>query len=145
MAETNKVKAAREAREAAKVADNAMAQEVIDNDTKAEAERFSDDIRQDAECDKSIADMNQKLDGDAEDSERKTVIVERKFGDQKHKIFVSTVITKNGKSDLEQFRVPVGVEVELPVEIIAALKDRTIPKFSENKQSMVREFSIEFI
>jgi hypothetical protein len=76
------------------------------------------------------------------DSPRKKVIVERKYDEQTHKIFVSTVIKKGGRSVLEQFRVPVNVEVELPLEIIAALKDRKIAKQKENKQVMVAEFVI---
>ena len=78
-----------------------------------------------------------------QNSERKTVIVTRKFGEQKHKIFVSTVITKKGRAVLEQFRVPVEVEVDLPVEIIAALKQRGIAKFVNGTQKIVREFTVE--
>ena len=46
-----------------------------------------------------------KLEGDGGDSVRKKVIVERKYSEQTHKIFVSTVISKKGKPTLEQFRV----------------------------------------
>ena len=41
-------------------------------------------------------------------SKREKVIVTRKYDEQKHKIFVSTVIIKDGKKKLERFRVPVG-------------------------------------
>jgi len=85
---------------------------------------------------------NKTLDGNVKDSIRKKVIVERKYSELEHKIFVSTVIQKKGKSVLERFRVPVGVEVELPIEIIAALKDRGIAKQKENKQVIVPEFVI---
>ena len=76
-------------------------------------------------------------------SKRDKVVVNRKYGEQKHKIFVSTVITKNGRKVLEQFRVPVDVEVSLPVEIIKCIKDRKIAKFVDEKQKMVSEFSID--
>ena len=79
----------------------------------------------------------------AKNSKRETVTVERRYSEQKHKIFVSTVITKNDRNVLEQFRVPVGVDVELPVEIIKCLKDRKIAKFVDGKQKMMPEFVIE--
>ena len=85
---------------------------------------------------------NKTLDGNVKDSTRKKVIVERKYSELDHKIFVSTVIQKKGKPVLEKFRVPVNVEVELPVEIIAALKGRGIAKQKENKQVIVPEFVI---
>ncbi len=79
------------------------------------------------------------------DSVRKKVIVERKFSDLKHKVFASTVIVKGGQPVLEQFRIPVNVEVELPVEIIAHLKQRQIAKQEDGKQTMVNEFIIEVL
>ncbi len=85
---------------------------------------------------------NKTLDGNVKDSIRKKVIVERKYSEQEHKIFVATVINKKGKPVLEQFRVPVNAEVDLPVEIIAALKNRKIAKQKNNKQTMVPEFVI---
>lgn len=88
---------------------------------------------------------NETLEGNVGDSKRKKVIVERKYSEQKHKIFASTVITKNGKPVLEQFRIPVDVEVELPVEIIEHLKQRKIAKQMENKQIMVPEFIVELV
>ncbi len=84
------------------------------------------------------------------DSERKKVIIERKFSSddtesEKARIFSSTVIIKDGKPKLEQFRVPVGVEVELPVEIIAQIKGRGIPKEQSGKLKIMSEYSIEFV
>jgi len=79
----------------------------------------------------------------AKNSKRETVVVTRKYSEQKHKIFVSTVITKNDRNILEQFRVPVDVEVELPVEIIKCLKDRKVAKFVDGTQKMVPEFVVE--
>ncbi len=77
------------------------------------------------------------------DSERKLVVVERRYSEATHKIFASTKIIKDGVSKLEQFRVPVKVEVELPVEIIAHLKSRKIAKFIDGKQQMVAEYVID--
>ena len=87
--------------------------------------------------------MAAKMAAKIEDSKRVKVIVTRKYGEEKHKIFSSTMINKNGKYVLEQFRVPVDVEVELPVEVIEQLKGRGVAKFVEGKQKMVPEFSIE--
>ena len=79
---------------------------------------------------------------DKKNSERKEVLVTRRYGDATHKIFVSTVITKNGARVLEQFRVPINVEVNLPVEIIVVLKERKVAKFFDGKQKLVPEFSL---
>ncbi len=77
------------------------------------------------------------------DSRRVNVIVTRKFSEHKTKIFASTTIIKNGKSVLEQFRIPVDTPVSLPIEIARILKDRKIAKFVDNKQAMVPEFLLE--
>lgn len=80
---------------------------------------------------------------EVKNSKREKVIITRKYSEAKHKIFVSTVITKNGKKILEQFRAPVDVEIELPVEIIKCLKDRKVAKFVDGKQKMLPEFVVE--
>jgi surfactin synthase thioesterase subunit len=81
----------------------------------------------------------------AKNSKRVKVIVTRRFGDgeDKNKIFVSTVILKNDRRVLEQFRVPVDTPVDLPVEVIKALKSRAIPKEKSGALKMVAEFTIE--
>ncbi len=86
--------------------------------------------------------LNTTLEGDVTNSVRKKVIVERKYTESTARIFASTVINKNGKSKLEQFRVPVGVEVELPVEIIKMLKERKTPKQTQDHQTLVPEFVV---
>jgi len=78
-----------------------------------------------------------------ENSKRVNIVVTRKYGEEKHKIFASTTIIENGSSILKQFRVPVDVPVEVPVEIARILHDRKIPKFVGEKQSMVNEFTVE--
>ena len=89
---------------------------------------------------------NETLKGDAGDSERKLVMVERKYGEAKHQIFASTVINKKGKPVLEDFLVPVNVEVSLPVEIIAHIKQRGIAKQAESGlQTIVPEFVITYL
>ncbi len=72
---------------------------------------------------------------------RKKVIVERKFSEQKNRIFAQTLV--DGK--LTPFRIPVGVTVELPVEIIEHLKTREEAKFEDGKQVMKRSYSIEIV
>ncbi len=84
----------------------------------------------------------QTLEGDVTDSVRKKVIVERKYTESTARIFASTVINKNGKSKLEQFKVPVNTEVELPVEIIKMLKERKTPKQTQDHQTLVPEFVV---
>ncbi len=81
------------------------------------------------------------------DSVRKKVIVTRKFGDGEdtNKIFVGARIIKNGVAKMEQFRVPVETEIELPIEVIAQLKDRGVPKEKGGKLSIAKEFSVETV
>ena len=78
-------------------------------------------------------------------SKREKVIVSRKFGDGEdtNKIFVGCVTTKNGKAVMEQFRVPVNVEVELPIEVIEQLKGRGVPKEKGGHLKIAKEFSVE--
>jgi len=78
-------------------------------------------------------------------SKREKVIVTRKFGngEDKNKIFVCTRVIKNGREKMEQFRVPVDCEVDLPVEVIAHLKDRGVPKENSGSLKMAKEFSVE--
>jgi len=78
-------------------------------------------------------------------SKRENVIVSRKFGDGEdtNKIYVCTRIIKDSKTIMEQFRVPVDVEVELPIEVIKHLKDRGIPKEKAGKLVIAKEFSVE--
>ncbi len=91
------------------------------------------------------------LDGDIGDSKRELVKVERKYDSSKTRVFVSTVIQKNGKPKLESFKVPVNVPVELPVEIIKALKARGVPRYETvevlgrapaSKLAIVPEFAV---
>ncbi len=95
---------------------------------------------------KKELDMGTKLDntleGELGDSERKKVTVERKYTESTARIFASTVIKKNGKAKLEQFRIPVNTEVELPIEIITMLKERKTPKQIQDKQTLVPEFVV---
>ena len=79
------------------------------------------------------------------DSKREKVVVTRKFGDgtDKNKIFVSTTIIKGGKTVLEQFRVPVDTEVDIPVEVIAHLKERGIPMEADGSLRIAKEFTVE--
>ena len=136
MTATEKAQQALDKAQAADRAKESKAQaKAVDGVSKAKADELK-------ENDMRAKENLGKLEGDAGDSKRETVIVERKYSEQTHKIFVSTVITKKGKPVLEQFRVPVEVEVSLPVEIIAALKDRKIAKQKDNKQTMVSEFVI---
>ena len=86
--------------------------------------------------------LNSTLEGESGDSERKKVIVERKYTESTARIFASTVINKNGKAKLEQFKIPVNVEVELPVEIITMLKERKTPKQTQDHQTLVPEFVV---
>ena len=81
-------------------------------------------------------------------SKREKVIVERRFSSddansEKARVFSSAMIIKDGKPKLERFRVPVGVEVELPIEIIAQIKGRGIPKEESGRLKIMPEFSIE--
>ena len=78
-------------------------------------------------------------------SKREKVIVSRKFGDGEdtNKIYVCTRILKNGLPIMEQFRVPVDVEVELPVEVIEHLKNRGVPKERGGSLSIAKEFTVE--
>jgi len=81
------------------------------------------------------------------DSVRKKVIVTRRLGDgeDKAKIFSSAVISKNGRKTVEQFRVPVDIEVELPVEIITQLKQRGLPVEKNGNLTIVKEFLVEVV
>ena len=133
------------AKDAAQDAESKAVQAQVDEEAKAETQRVKAATSASTKADNANTKNQQKLDGELGDSERKKVIVTRKFSEHKHKIFVSTVITKNGKPELEQFRVPVDVEVELPVEIIAALKKRGVAKFDGKKQSIVNEFVVETV
>ncbi len=82
---------------------------------------------------------------EVKNSKREKVVVTRKFGngEDTNKIYVCTRIMKNGKAKMEQFRVPVDCEVELPVEVIAHLKERGVPKENSGSLKMAKEFSVE--
>ena len=79
------------------------------------------------------------------DSKREEVIVSRRFGDDEDMtpVYVATVITKDGEKIVEQFRVPIGVSVSIPVEVIEQLKGRGIPKEAGGKLKISQEFLIE--
>ena len=138
-------KARKEAKDALKVAEDAEALEAQDIGKevaqKAADKRMDDELDLQARTKAKI----ETLEGDMSEmtSKREKVIVDYKYGDSKQKIFSSTVIQKNGKPVLEQFRIPAGVEVELPVEIIEQVKGRKVAKFVDGKQVLVREFTIE--
>jgi len=82
---------------------------------------------------------------EAKNSKREKVIVSRKFGDgaDKNKIYVCTRIRKNGVDKMEQFRVPVETEIELPIEVIAHLKDRGVPREVNGSLKIAKEFAVE--
>ncbi len=106
----------------------------------AEASKASE-LKMKAEADMETK-LNTTLEGDIGDSERKKIIVERKYSESTARIFASTVIKKNGKNKLERFRIPVNIEVELPVEIIKMLKERKTPKQTQDHQTLVPEFVV---
>ena len=139
----NKATAARAAREALKAAEEAERQEMNDKASQTETDRVNSDMK--AQKDNAMKQQveNATLEGDLGDSKRQKVIVSRKYGNAKHKIFSCTVIMKNGRPTLEQFRVPVNVEVTLPVEIIEQLKGRKVAKWEDGKQIMATEFTVE--
>ena len=139
----NKVTAARKAREALKTAEEAARQEVNTINAQSESDRVEADMKAKADAEANTVKSNQTVEGDAGDSKRVEVIITRKYSDQKHKIFASTVITKNGKRVLEQFRVPVNVPVSIPVEIVKMIKERTVAKYVDNTQVMATEFLVE--
>jgi len=139
---TGKLKAAEAALAKAKQED---IDDIKKQDAKAESKRLSEAAQADKAAEDANAQALSTLDGDTGDSERKTVIVQRRYSDLKHKIFVSTHIKKDGELVLVPFRVPVDVEVDLPVEIIAALKERGIAKFVDGKQIIAKEFLVEVV
>ncbi len=76
------------------------------------------------------------------DSERIEVIVERKYSEQKNRVFASTTIIKGGKTVLESFKIPVDKKVSLPIEIIRVLRDRKISRIIDKADKFVPEFNI---
>ena len=79
------------------------------------------------------------------DSIREEVIVSRRFGDDEDitPIYVGAVIFRDGEEVVEQFRVPVNVSVKIPIEVIAQLKGRGVPKEVGGKLKIAPEFLIE--
>ena len=76
------------------------------------------------------------------DSKRIEVIIERKYSEQKNRVFASTTIIKGGKTVLESFKIPVDTKVSLPIEIIRVLRDRKISRIINKADMFVPEFNI---
>ncbi len=124
-----------------------IAKTQIDSVNKTSAERGT--AAKEAEAAR-LAKQN-TLEGDLGDSKRVLVTVERKYDTSKARVYAATVINKNGKPKLESFKIPVNTPVELPVEIIAMLKDRGIPRYEQvevpgkppvSVLALVKEFAV---
>ncbi len=138
--------AAQKRMKAERALENAKTAEIdsIKADAKAtESARVKADMTKAEQAGKPNTTLGESV--DIGDSPRKTVIVERKFSESKHRIFAQTVIMVDGDPKLVPFRIPVGVEVELPIEIIAHVKQVKEAKFEDGKQVMKRSYSVEVV
>jgi len=129
------------AEKALETAKTAEIDEIREDAKASETTRVAEDTAKAKEAGKPNTTVGETV--DIGDSPRITVIVERKFSEAKHRIFAQTRIEVNGKPKLVPFRIPVGVEVDLPLEIIEHLKQVKEAKFEDGKQVMKRSYSIE--
>lgn len=79
--------------------------------------------------------------GKLKNSKRLKVSVKRAERGRTGTIFISTIIRKDGKDVLEQFRFPERKVVSLPTEVIAALRSRQV---SVNVKAFDEEAVAEF-
>jgi len=118
---------------------------IVKANAEDEAARVKEDLADVAERDANVAKANAIFTGDVADSKRVKVTVEYKFEDRKDRIRCGAVVMKNDVPKAELFRIPVGVEVELPVEVISQLKGRKIQRYRDGELVFVNQLVVSTV